>query len=181
MTLITTWLLKSNILPPNSLNKNVWAPWKVNLIPVLEKKNHMGLQRKANKPDCGAQPVEQLLFCPCGKFPDSSHQPTPPKNHYTVWRTISPSRSKRSLTLCKRSRSFPILIIFLPSLHWNNTYIKTIQTKGQFRQVRWNRHVRSIMQKYTKVMQILMQNEYRQWRQWFPIKIERHLQRMPKK
>ena len=30
-------------------------------------------------------------------------------------------------------------------------------------------------------MQILMQNEYRQWRQWFPIKIERHLQRMPKK
>ena len=41
----------------------------------------MGLQRKANKPDCGAQPVEQLLFC--GKFPDSSHQPTPPKNHYT--------------------------------------------------------------------------------------------------
>ena len=46
-------------------------------------KNHMGLQRKANKPDCGAQPVEQLLFCPCGKFPDSSHQPTPPKNHFT--------------------------------------------------------------------------------------------------
>ena len=35
---------------------------------VLEKKNHKGLQRKANKPDCGAQPVEQLLFCPCGKF-----------------------------------------------------------------------------------------------------------------
>ena len=48
---------------------------------VLEKKIHIGLQRKANKPDCGAQPVEQLLFC--GKFPDSSHQPTPPKNHYT--------------------------------------------------------------------------------------------------
>ena len=42
-------------------------------------KNHMGLQRKANKPDCGAQPVEQLLFCPCGKFPDSSHQPTTPR------------------------------------------------------------------------------------------------------
>ena len=50
---------------------------------VLEKKNHLGLQRKANKSDCWAQPVEQRLFCPCGKFPDSSHKPTPPKNHYT--------------------------------------------------------------------------------------------------
>ena len=104
-----------------------------------------------------------------------------PQESLYFWRTISPSRSKRSLTLCKRSRSFPILIIFLPSLYWNNTYIKTIQTKGQFRQVRWSRHVRSIMQKCTKVMQILMQNEYRQWRQWFPIKIKQHLQIMDKK
>ena len=75
-----------------------------------------------------------------------------PQESLYFWRTISPSRSKRSLTLRKRSRSCPILIIFLPSLYWNNTYIKTIQTKGQFRQVRLNRHVRSIMQKYTKVM-----------------------------
>ena len=104
-----------------------------------------------------------------------------PQESLYFWRMISPSRSKRSLTLCKRWRSFPILIIFLPSLYWNNTYIKTIQTKGQFRPVLWNRLVRSIMQKYTKVMQILMQNEYRQWRQWFPIKIEHHLQRMAKK
>ena len=37
------------------------------------------------------------------------------------------------------------------------------------------------MQKYTKDMQILMQNEYRQWTQWFPIKIEQHLQMMDKK
>ena len=33
----TTWLLKSNILTPNSLNENIWAPWRVNLIPVWSK------------------------------------------------------------------------------------------------------------------------------------------------
>ena len=44
--------------PPT--NKLIWEGALFSLYKGV--KNHMGLQRKANKPDCGAQPVEQLIF-----------------------------------------------------------------------------------------------------------------------